>query len=324
MRGFFNKIIKLLNLSGRDWGVFLLALLLAFSTWIIHNLSLKYSEYLKVEVVAESNIEGREQKSVSGTEVMARCRLSGWRILYHRLVDDGVVEVKFPSASFQHEGEDTYYITSDKLHEYADQLFGPNVSIEYFVTDRVDFEFHEEVFKRVPVKAVSSLSFQDQYMASGPMVMVPDSVTVYGDQMHLDAIEYVTTATITHSSVNEDFSGMIPLAPIAGMRLSVDEVHYKMDVTRYIEVVRKDVPVLVKGVPAGTKVKVEPQNVDVTLYVEFPLKADPKKDLLISASYDEVRTSLSGKVMLYPSSLPHGVIKYEISPVAVKIVEVEE
>ena len=192
------------------------------------------------------------------------------------------------------------------------------------MTDRVDFEFQKEVFKRVPVKSVSSLSFQDQYMASSPLVMVPDSVTVYGDHMHLDALEYVTTATIAHSSIDEDFSGMIPLTQMNGMRLSVDEVHYKMEVTRYIEVKREDVPVIVKGVPAGQKVSVEPKTVDVTLYVEFPLRADPKKDLLISASYDDLKASLSGNVMLYPSSLPLGVIKYEISPVSVKVVEVKE
>ena len=324
MRGFFNRIFKLLNIGGRDWGVFLLALLLAFSTWIIHNLSLKYSVYLKVQVVAESNIEGCGQQSVSGSEVMARCRTTGWRILYHRLIDDGTVEVDFPSSVFQHGGGDTYYITSDKLHEYADQIFGQNVSVEYFVTDRVDFEFNEEVFKRVPVKPVSSLSFQDQYMASSPLIMVPDSVTVYGNHMHLDELEYVTTATIAHSAIAEDFSGMIPLTPMNGMRFSVNEVHYKMGVTRYIEIQREDVPVIVKGVPAGKKVSVEPKTVDVTLYVEFPLKADPKKDLLISASYDELKTSLSGNVMVYPSSMPLGVIKYEVSPVAVKIVEDEE
>lgn len=324
MRGFFNRIFKLLNIGGRDWVVFLLALLLAFSTWIIHNLSLKYSVYLKVQVFAESNIEGCEQKSISGSEIMARCRTTGWRILYHRIIDDGIVEVAFPSSVFQHEGGDTYFITSDKLHEYADQLFGQNVSVEYFVTDRVDFEFQKEVFKRVPVKSVSSLSFQDQYMASSPLVMVPDSVTVYGDHMHLDALEYVTTATIAHSSIDEDFSGMIPLTQMNGMRLSVDEVHYKMEVTRYIEVQREDVPVIVKGVPAGQKVSVEPKTVDVTLYVEFPLRADPKKDLLISASYDDLKASLSGNVMLYPSSLPLGVIKYEITPVSVKVVEVKE
>ena len=95
MRGFINRIFKLLNIGGRDWVVFLLALLLAFSTWIIHNLSLKYSVYLKVQVFAESNIEGCEQKSISGSEIMARCRTTGWRILYHRIIDDGIVEVAF-------------------------------------------------------------------------------------------------------------------------------------------------------------------------------------------------------------------------------------
>ena len=323
MRGFINRIVKLLNLSGRDWGVFLLALLLAFSTWIIHNLSLKYSVYLKVEVVAESNIEGRAQKSLSGTEVMARCRTTGWRILYHRLLGDDVVDVDFPSTAFQHDHADLFYISSDKLHEYVDQLFGPNVSVEYFVTDRIDFEFREEVFKRVPVKAVSSLSFEDQFMATGPMVLQPDSVTVYGDPMHLDAIEHVTTATITKLLINDNFSGMIELTPVKGMRLSEDEVHYKMEVTRYLEVTRKDVPVVVKGVPTGVDVEVYPQNVDVTLYVEFPLKSDPKKDLAIEARYDDVKTSLSGKVRLYPTSLPLGVIKYDINPVAVKIVEAQ-
>lgn len=321
MRGFINRIVKLLNLSGRDWGVFLLALLLAFSTWIIHNLSLKYSVYLKVEVVAESNIEGRSHRSLSGTEVMARCRTTGWRILYHRLIGDNVVEVAFPSSAFQHEEDDVFYIATDKLHEYVDQLFGPNVSVEYFVTDRIDFEFREEVFKRVPVKAVSSLSFEDQFMATGPMVLQPDSVTVYGDPMHLDAIEHVTTATITKLLINDNFSGMIELTPVKGMRLSVDEVHYKMEVTRYLEVSRKNVPVAVKGIPAGVSVTAQPQTVDVTLYVEFPLKSDPKKDLSVEARFDDLKTSLTGSVKLHPSSLPLGVIKYDISPVAVKIVE---
>ena len=324
MRGFFNRIIKLLNLSGRDWGVFLLALLLAFSTWIIHNLSLKYSVYLKVEVFAQSNIEGRTNISTSGSEVMARCRTTGWRILYHRLFDDGVVQVNFPSLVFQHDDEDRFYISSDKLHEYADQLFGPNVSVEYFVTERVDFNFQEEVFKKVPVKAVSSLSFEDQYMANGPLVIAPDSVIVYGDPMHLEQLKYVTTATITHSSINENFSGMVALTPISGMRLSLDEVHYKMDVTRYIEISRNDVPVVVTGAPSGASLVVEPKTVDVTLYVEFPLKSDPKKDLTVSARYEDVRSSLSGQVMLRPSSLPQGVIKYDIRPVAVKVAEAEK
>lgn len=321
MRGFINKIIKLLNLSGREWVVFLLALLLAFSTWIIHNLSLNYSVYLKVEVVAKSNIEGRSERSLSGTEVMARCRTSGWKIVYSRLIRDNVVEVDFPSSVFQHETEDSYYISSDKLHDYVDQIFGPGVSVEYFVTDKVNFNFKEEVFKRVPVKPVTSISFEDQFMANGPLALVPDSVTVYGDKMHLDHIEHVTTSIINHSSVKEGFSGMISLTPISGMRLSDSDVHYKLDVVRYLEIKRKAVPVSVEGAPAGVRVVLQPSIVDVLLYVEFPLKSDPEKELKIVAEYDDIVNSLSGQVAVKPSSLPVGVIKYDITPVAVKIVE---
>ena len=324
MRGFINKIFKLLNLSGRDWVVFLLALLLAFSTWIIHKLSQNYSVYLKVEVVAESNLDKRSNYSAAGTEVMARCRTTGWMILYMRLVSDGVAYVRFPATAFQYEGEERYFISSDKLHEYADQIFGPNVSVEYFVTEQVYFKFPEEINKKVPVKAVASLSFDDQYTANSPLVLVPDSVTVYGDKMHLDALDYVTTATIRHSSIKEDFSGMIALTPISGMRLSVDEVHYKMDVTRYLEVTRKSVPVIVEGVPAGKKVIVEPATVNLVMDVEFPLKSDPKKDISVVASYNDVKTSNSGQVMVRLSSQPLGMIRCDITPVAVKIEGVEK
>lgn len=321
MRGFINRIFKLLNPGRRDLGVFILALLLAFSTWIIHKLSLEYSVYLTVEVVAESNIEGRSNMSTGTTEIMAKCRTTGWRILYSHMKREDVVQVRIPSSAFQHEGAEKYYITSEKLHEYADDIFGSNVSVEYFVTDKVDFKFQQEIFKRVPVKAVTSLSFDDQYISSGPLVIAPDSVTVYGDRMHLDALDYVTTSTIRHSSINEDFSGMISLNPIKGMRFSVDEVHYEMEVSRYIEVVRRNVPVVILNAPAGKEHVALPAAVDVTLDVEFPLKEDPKKDLVIVADYNDLDMSLSGKVSVRPASMPLGVIRYDIAPVAVRIRE---
>lgn len=323
MRSFFNKIFKLLNLGGRDWGVFILALLLAFSTWIIHKLSLEYSVYLTAEVVAESNIEGHSNLSSGTTEIMAKCRTSGWRILIAHMKREEVIHVKFPSSVFQQEGEEKYYIPSDKLHEYADDIFGNGVSVEYFVTDKVDFKFQPEISKRVPVKAVTSLAFDDQFIASGPLVLDPDHVTVYGDKMHLDALDYVTTSTIKHTSINEDFSGMISLTPISGMRFSVDEVHYDMDVTRYLEVIRRNVPVFVENAPAGKEYVAEPSSVDVILNVEFPLKEDPKKDLIISVDYNDLKRSLSGKVSLKASNMPLGVVRYEINPVAVRLKERE-
>ena len=325
MKVFENKTIKLLNIDGRNWGLLILAILLAFSTWIIHRLSSDYSVYLKVNVVAVSNIEGYSDRSVTPTEVMARFRTTGWHILYQRLHGDGVVEVKIPKSTFQaYDGNDElFFISSDKLHEYAEKIFGNNVSVEYFVTDKVDFRFSKETHVKVPVKPVSTLSFEDQYIATGPFVFVPDSVIVYGDKMHLDGLEYVTTDIIKQTAIDQDFSGMVRLTPINGMRFSVDEVHYQMNVTRYLEVPRKSVPVIVEGVPAGKKVIVEPSTVNVVLDVVFPLKADPNKDLSLVVHYDDLKTSLSGLVNVVPSSTPLGTVRCEISPVAVRLKEVE-
>jgi hypothetical protein len=323
MRSLFNKIIKVLNFGGRNWVVFLLALLLSFSIWIIHKLSLEYNVYLKVNVVASSNIKGYSKYSTSSTEVMAKCRASGWRILYSKIIDDEAVYVDFPSTVLQKESDESYYITSEKLHEFADKIFGSSVSVEYFVTDRTYFTFQEEVYKEVPIRPVSSLSFEEQYMSSGPLVLNPSTVTVYGDPMHLEALEYVTTDIIKKIDINEDFSGMISLTPISGMRFSVDEVHYKMDVSRYLEIVRRDIPITILNAPSGREFVTQPPVVDLIMEVQFPLKADPKKDIMVVADYDQLSKSISGKVNVKPMSLPLGVLKYEIDPVAVKIKEIK-
>ena len=326
MRGLFNKIFKLLNLGGRDWGLFFLALLLAFSTWIIHKLSLDYSVYLKVEVVAESNLDGRSMHSTSGTEIMAKCRTTGWRILYAHMTRGRDVVVKFPASVFQQDnlGDERYFVTSDKLHEYADQIFGASVSVEYFVTDKVYFKFKEEIGKTVPVKPVLSLSFDDQYIATGPLTIIPDKVTVYGDPMHLESLDFVSTVPIKQTSINESFSGMVSLKPINGMRFSVNEVHYTMDVSRYLEVTRKAVKVEIEGVPEGVNVIPEPATVNVTMKVQFPLKSDPNTELKAVAQYDDLKSSLSGQIKLQLANKPLGLIKSEISPVAVKVKEVVE
>ncbi len=321
MRKIIDKISRLLNFGRRDGIVLLLALLLAFSVWLIHKLSLEYSVYLSVEVVAESNIQGRSATSSSGVEVMARCRTTGWRILYAYLTRDDVVKVSIPANALHHDGDDRYYITSERLHEYADRIFGHSVSVENFVADKVYFKFQKEVYKTVPIKPVYSLSFEEQYLANSELEVVPDSVTVYGDELHLEALEYVTTATIKHSSINEGISGMISLTPISGMRFSVKEVHYKMDVTRYVEIENKRIPVEVINLPPGKSFIADPLFVDVKLECEFPLKSNPHKGLYLVADYEEFKNSISGNVVVRPTSLPFGTISYDIYPYFVKIKE---
>ena len=57
---------------GRDLAGLLFSLLLAFSIWLIHNLSLNYTQVIAVPVTARSNIEGHQELSSNSCEVAAR------------------------------------------------------------------------------------------------------------------------------------------------------------------------------------------------------------------------------------------------------------
>ena len=63
MRDLFGKISEKLNISGRDAKIFIVSLLLAFSIWLIHNLSLNYFETVRIPISARCDIDGHAYKS---------------------------------------------------------------------------------------------------------------------------------------------------------------------------------------------------------------------------------------------------------------------
>ena len=197
-----HRILKMLNISGRDGAVLLLSLLLAFSIWLIHNLSLRYTEFLQASVEATSNIEGHYYRSSNRSDIIARCQTTGFNILRSGLFSGKrKITVAFDASSLHHKSGETYYITSSELKESAHLIFGDNVQIEYFITDTLFFRFPYEYHKRVPVNPVHVLSFRPQYTAVTPLEIEPDSVTVYGEPAHLNDIARVNTEAIKVSDM---------------------------------------------------------------------------------------------------------------------------
>ena len=73
----FGKISRAFNIRGRDAKIFLVSLLLAFAIWLIHNLSLHYSELVRIPVIAQCDIPGHAQRSSNSAIVIARGRAAG-------------------------------------------------------------------------------------------------------------------------------------------------------------------------------------------------------------------------------------------------------
>ena len=320
MRDILHRLMKALNFNRRDWAVFLLALLLAFSIWLIHNLSLRYNDYLRVSVTAVCNIDGHSDVSQNRCEVMARCRTTGYKVLKYNLRPRSrEVKVQFNPSVMKHKADDTYYVTSADLQEYSHLIYGDNVTVEYFVSDTLFFRFSEQDSKRVPVYLVYSFGFRPQYINSSEFTCTPDSITIYGDKFRIDKIDKVFTTPVKYPDLYEDIQGLVAIDKIKGVRFSVPEVMYSMDVTRFVEL-KKTYQVHTVNVPADKRLLVYPSYVDVIFRCKYPMNEDATENLSFVVDYNDFVSSLTGKCQVRPVSLGDNILAYDVSPVAVDCV----
>lgn len=307
--------------NGRDATVFVVSLLLAFSIWLIHNLSLSYSMTLRAVVTACSNIPGRYQASLSPVTIEARCRTTGFNLLRsHRSGRKVVRQVWMDPKLFTHVSGDQFSVSANELSGYVTEIFGQDVRLESFVSPSVTFRFAEENHRKLPVHAVRSITYKPQYTMVGDITLSPDSVMVYGDGKYIDHFERILTKPLTLSGVSNSRTGSIALEVPKGIRLSDTEVAYDLEVSRYVEI-RSRAKVSVRGVPAGHSVETYPSLADVVMKCVFPVSGDPAGQLQLYVDYRDFLGSRSGKCVAQAVSLPPGVISIEMEPEVFECVE---
>lgn len=315
----FRKIN--LKTNGGDLAGFLLSLLLAFGVWMAHNLSLQYSSLISMPVIAESNIEGRANISSNTTSVVARCRTTGYNLLgKNRSASRKQVHVYFLPEDLHHEEGDVYTISANELGGYVKEIFGDDVQLESFVSSSVQFRFPVENHKRVPVQPISVISYKSQYTSTSPLVMSPDSVTVYGEPIRLEKLDRVHTETITLQNLSSGAHGVARLEVPNGVRLSTEEVSYSLDVTRYVEV-RSEVTIAVRNVPAGKELNVYPSVAEMVLRCSFPLGYDPSEGVRFYIDYKDFVNSIGGRCVPHVEGLSSAVIDYSLEPQVFECIE---
>ena len=318
MKDLINRILKALNIGGRDWAVLLLALLLAFSIWIIHNLSLKYNDYLTVQVAAKCSIDGHSAVASNTCDVVARGRATGYKVLkFNAPGRRKPVTVDFSPSVMKHMEGDLYYVTSDALQEYTHLIYGSGVSIEYFVSDTLFYRFPLVNSKKVPVHPVASLTYDSQYMSDGQMGITPDSVYVYGEPHRLETISQVYTRPIKYSMLNSNVSGVVELEKMRGISFSENQVRYSLDVVRFVEMTSV-VPVRCINVPSDKMLMVYPSSVNVVLKCVYPLPVRFENQPHIYVDYNDFLKSVSGKCPVRMVDMGSGIKEVDIEPVYVE------
>ena len=312
-----------LPLRGREWLLFATSLLLAMLIWFLSNMSRSYSGVLGVPVVAECNVQGYSDVSSNSAILSVRCRADGFRLLREETRRSRrPVRVAFDRADLRHDTGERFFVTGNVMNNYLRQIFGDKVDVEDIVTDTLFFTFTTENNKRVPVNFAGDFSYRSQYMASGPLRITPDSVTVYGEKARLDLVDHVSTVQVTLDDVHEAQHGVLRLRRIKGVRLSDEVISYELPVSRYVEM-RSELPVTVKNVPGGRHLDVFPSRATVILHCTFPVGRDPFEAFELYIDYADFASSLSGRCVARVRELPRGVLDYRVEPAVFDCIETD-
>jgi len=207
-----------------------------------------------------------------------------------------------------------YVVLSSQLKEINDHKDFDNQIIG-FTPDTLYFDFSNRAVKRVPIRLISSINYQQQYSQSNDVSIKPAYVTLSGPGNVLEHIESWDTDSLTADSVYETVRTTVELQPSKEGNVNIypKSVQVVVPVEEYTE---KEISIPVKLINnhGYYKVKIFPQKVKVTFTTSLNRYAEMDEDLF-EASADLNLWQNSGY-----SSLP---VKLSRRPAYCKIVKIE-
>jgi len=170
--------------------------------------------------------------------------------------------------------------------------------------------------KRVAVVPEISLSFRDGYGQVGPMIISPESVTVYGAKTVLEHIESWRTTAARFEDLKNQLEEDVYLVPSLDhlLEFSPASVRVRVNVQPFAEKTFAGLPVEIRSLPANRDVIFIPPKVDIVVRGGIrQLSSILPVDIQAAVEYTSILNDTTGFVEPIVNS-PSGVQKVAVRP----------
>lgn len=242
---------------------FLIAVVLAFSLWMIVNLNRDYTLNVEIPVVLGQIATDQALAEELPEQVVASISGEGWSLL-----------------NVYQNPPQVYVDISEQEVNLFDQVRRQLSSISNITVQKVNpltlqLNLEERQSKKVPVTSHVEVNFREQYDFLEKPELHPDSVTVYGATSIIDTIAEWPTVPLQFNRVDKAFTMQVALKN-AGSLLTLSEqaITYHADVVEYIGEEVK-VPIQIRNTPMDSHITLSPSsmiinyNVPINEYVKL-------------------------------------------------------
>ena len=283
---------------------FFLFLALSIVLWQFTNLAKPISVNKAVKVRFEVPKNDYQLISDSILSIDTRVTATGLRLLFNSPYN----KIYSLSTESMIESNNEFYLTPSDVESQLQKTFGEAIAIEKIFAAELKIPLARIASKKVPVSPNISLSFKQNYILKGDLILKPDSVKISAPEAILKDISSINTVALKLDNLTESVNQplAIDFSQLGLSSIEQEKVVVNAEVVRFSEMVY-EVPILLPEFENGMRLAVFPSNAQVVCKAS----ADVLKALDSGAFGVTVDFDFSQSLDSLPSRLP---LKFSYSP----------
>ncbi len=310
----FQKAFKS-YLKSRNWGTFCLFLVFATILWYGHALNSTRDQKLHIPITytgLNDEVMFAEELPQSFTIYV---RDQGKRLRLYKNDKFTPIQIDLHGLTVAEQG--TLQLTTETVRQkITDQLQG-TTRLQRVLPENISVGYYKQHSKEVPVRLVGSVSLAPQYQFVQMPIVAPASITVFGSQETLQALQEVETEVLDIVHVKDSLREKVALQAIEGVRFSLSEVEIHAVAEQFTEKVFT-LPIRVIGTPETETLRLFPPTADVTVRVGISHFNDvTAADLQVECAYPTTQVSQLPLQLRYTS--PY-ITQARVSPIEVEYI----
>jgi hypothetical protein len=286
----------------RRFHIVIATVLLGMFLWFSVNLREQYQVTVDAPLTIDGIPEGMAIRTPVPASLQLRFRGDGWRLA--TLLIGSVPHLHVPLSSLAPENP------TISLNEVLDRIaLARGVQLIDMNPDTVSVMLDRRGEKRVAVLPDLALSFRDGYGQVGPVIVSPDSITVYGATTVLERISAWHTSAVRFDDLKNPLEEDVPVAGSLDHPLdfSPASVKIRVNIQPFAEKVFSGLPVEIHLLPQNRDVIFIPPKVDIVARGGIrQLASILPLDFQVSVDYTNILNDTTGYIVPAVTS-PYGV-----------------
>jgi hypothetical protein len=244
---------------------FFFFLLLATFFWILTKFS---KQYVATTIAAINYVNVPEFELItddSPRQIAFDMSTSGFEFLYFNLKRPSI---DIDLMRYYNSGDKEVIIPKTDLINLISSSFKTNLVVRNLSMEKLIVKLDEIITKKVPVIPKVDFVFKDGFKALDSVRTIPDSVSVAGPSVSLEAINFVETLSVSDKNIDKSVFIKTGLRSFDNLKTSVKpaEVIVSLEVAEFSQK-EMTIPIEVINIPEDTVVKLIPNFVTLSFSV---------------------------------------------------------